>query len=180
MSDEDARDLIAWLRTLPATRRENRPHEVSLPLPRLAFRAWRLLFAPSIDAPERAPAERIERGRYLSDHVSICGDCHTPRDAFGAPDHSLSLAGAKDGPLGEEVPNITSDPTTGIGKWKESDVVDVLELGMLPDMDNVQGLMAELVDGVAGGPGYGAAPREELEAIAAYIKTVPPVENAIE
>jgi mono/diheme cytochrome c family protein len=180
MSDEDASDLIAWIRTLKPVARENRPHEVSLPFPRLAFRGWRLLFAPSVETPRVAPKEGIERGRYLSDHVAICGDCHTPRDRFGAPDDDMHLAGIEDGPLGETVPNITSDPKTGIGKWDESDIVSVLEMGMLPDMDNVQGLMGEVVDGVAGGPGYANANPEDLKAIAAYIRTVPPIVHEIE
>src|SRR5690606_32017074 len=71
MADDDLRDLIAYLRTLPPAAQPNRPHEVDLPLPRLAFRAWRFLFAGSVEAPERAPTERLERGRYLTDHVGI-------------------------------------------------------------------------------------------------------------
>jgi mono/diheme cytochrome c family protein len=180
MSDEDVRDLIAYLRTLAPSARPNRPHEVDLPLPRLAFRAWRLLFAPDVEAPAVAPAAGVERGRYLSDHVSICGDCHTPRDRFGAPDHDLHLAGVEDGPLGEVVPNITSDEQTGIGKWDVSDIESLLEMGMLPDFDNVQGLMAEVVDGIGGGPGYAQASKADRRAIAEYIHTVPPIAHRIE
>ncbi len=180
MADGDVRDLIAFLRTLPPSPRKDRPHEVGLPLPRLAFRAWRLLFAPRIRAPQVAPSSGAERGRYLVDHVAICGDCHTPRTRFGAPDRSLYLAGTADGPLGEIVPNITPDPETGIGGWDQADVESLLELGMLPDFDNVQGLMAEVIDGRGGGPGFGRAPAADRRAIAAYLRTVPPIVHRVE
>jgi mono/diheme cytochrome c family protein len=179
MSDEDARDLIAHLRTLAPVRRENRPHEVSLPFQRLAFRAWRLLFANRIEAPPQAPGEPLARGRYWADHVAICGDCHTPRNWLGVPRSDLYLAGTSAGPDGRGVPNITPEEKTGIGDWEVQDVVAVLRTGMLPDMDNVQGLMAEVVDGVGGGPGYSDVPEAELRAIAAYWKSVPPIENEV-
>ena len=50
---------------------------------------------------------------------------------------------------------------------------------MLPDMDNVQGKMEEVVDGVDGGLGYANAPVSDLEAIAAYLRTVKPIPNAV-
>jgi mono/diheme cytochrome c family protein len=180
MSGTDVRDLIAYLRGLTPSPQANQPHEVSLPFPRLAFRGWRLLFAPDVTAPAAAPAAGVERGRYLADHVSICGDCHTPRNRFGAPDHDLYLAGAEDGPLGEVVPNITSDKQTGIGDWGTGDIESVLEMGMLPNFDNVQGLMAEVVDGIGGGVGYAQASDADRKAIAEYIHGVPPIVNRIE
>ena len=175
MSDRDVRDLVAYLRSLPAVRRANRPHDVSFPFARLGYRAWRLLFAGSVAPPATAPAGGVERGRYLAEHVSICSDCHTPRTWYGAPDGALHLAGAKVGPTGKPVPNITPDPETGIGDWDVEDITAVLHTGMLPNFDNVQGLMAEVVDGYGGGPGYSSAPEEELRAIAKYLKTVAPV-----
>jgi mono/diheme cytochrome c family protein len=81
MSDADVRALVAYLRTLPPVQRQNREAEVSLPFPRLAYRAWRLLFAPRVTPPAETPTEPLARGRYLVDHVSICGDCHTPMTA---------------------------------------------------------------------------------------------------
>jgi mono/diheme cytochrome c family protein len=179
MADADVQDLVAYLRSLPPVSRANREPEVSLPWPRLAYRAWRWLFARSATAPATAPTEPVERGRYLVDHVAICGDCHTPRNRFGALDDSLYLAGTNDGPDGNAVPNITPDRETGIGKWKEFNMVQLLQSGMLPNMDNVQGLMAEVIDGVGGGPGYGQVPESELRSIAKYLKTVPPVRHAV-
>jgi len=178
MSDRDVRDLIAWLRTIPAAAVPNREHETWIPAERLVWRIWRALFAPRVEAPEHVPQDSEDRGRYLTEHVSICGDCHTPRTVFGAEDRHLRMAGAND--VGETAPNITPDRETGIGEWDLADIVAALEMGMLPNMDNVQGLMADVVDGVAGGPGYAAANPEDLLAIAAYVQTLPAIRNSPE
>jgi mono/diheme cytochrome c family protein len=179
MSDADVRDLVAYLRTLPPVRRANRPAVVDLPFERLAYRAWRLLFAPAATPPATAPTEAVARGRYLADHVAICTDCHTPRNRFGALDSALYLAGTEDGPGGEAVSNITPDTKTGIGKWSENAIVQLLQTGMQPNMDNVQGAMAEVIDGVGGGPGYAKVPESELRSIAKYLKTVPPLRHEV-
>ncbi len=179
MADDDVADLVAYLRSLPPVRRANRAHEGELPLARWAYRAWRLLFFRRPVPPGQAPSAGIERGRYLVDHVSICVDCHTPRTRLGTPDGSMYLAGAAHGPGGDEVPNLTPHPT-GIGDWDTGDIVNVLTLGMLPNMDNVQGLMEDVVDGHGGGPGFKDAPEGDRRAIAEYVKSVPPIDNPVD
>jgi hypothetical protein len=57
--------------------------------------------------------------------------------------------------------------------------VALLRAGRLPNFDTVQGLMAEMVDGVGGGPGYKDVPEAELRSIAKYLKTVPPVRHKV-
>jgi len=178
MSDADVADLIAYLRTLPAVRRPNRAHEGEVPLARWAYAAWRLLFGRRPAPPARAPAAGVDRGRYLADHVAICGDCHTPRNWFGAPERTLYLAGTKHGPGDKSVPNITPHKT-GIADWDAGDIVNLLTLGMMPNMDNVQGYMADVIDGHGGGPGYKDAPVNDLKDIAAYLKSVPPIDNPV-
>jgi mono/diheme cytochrome c family protein len=178
MTDADVADLIAYLRTLPAVRRPNRPHADELPLARWAYRAWRLLFYRQPRRATGAPSSRVARGAYLVDHVSLCVDCHTPRTRLGALDMSLYLAGNPQGPGGDPVPNITPHHT-GIADWDAADIINVLRSGRLPNMDNVQGAMAEIVEGRGGGPGLKEAPQADLEAIAAYLKMVAPIDNAI-
>jgi mono/diheme cytochrome c family protein len=179
MSDEDARDLVAYLRTLAPVRRHSRAHERELPLARLAYRAWQILFDRSEPAPANAPADGALRGRYLVDHVSLCVDCHTPRTRLGSIDWSLYLAGAQQGPGASPVPNITPDET-GIDDWDASDIQTVLKTGMMPDFDNVQGAMSEVVDGIGGGPGYKDAAESDRRAIAEYLKSVAPIRHEIE
>jgi mono/diheme cytochrome c family protein len=179
MSDGDAADLIAYLRTLAPVHRENTASVVTIPMPRVAYRLWRLLFAPRVARSANAPTEPVARGRYLVEHIAVCTDCHTPRTRVGAPNAALYLAGTNDGPDGESVPNITPDPETGIGDWSEPIIVRLLQTGTKQDMDDVEGLMAEVIKGVGGGPGFGSAPDSELRSIAAYLKTVPPIRNEI-
>jgi mono/diheme cytochrome c family protein len=179
MSDADVDDLIAFLRSLPPVRRANRAHVNELPLARWAYAGWRLLFGGTAPAaPRSAPQAGIARGRYLVDHVAICGDCHTPRNALGVSQESRYLAGTRRGVGERRVPNITPHQT-GIGDWDEDDIVSALTLGMLPNFDNVQGPMAEVVDGRGGGPGYGAAPVADLQAIAAYLRSVEAIDNDV-
>lgn len=179
MADQDVRDLIAYLHTLPSLARPNRPHNGELPLARWAYRAWRWLFVRPLTPPRTAPAAGVDRGRYLVDHVSICGDCHTPRNWFGVPNTVRYLAGAALGPGGDTVPNITPH-ATGIGEWSVDDLVSLLSTGMQPNFDNVQGLMADVIDGTGGGPGYKHAPERDIRAIAEYVSAVPPIDNAVE
>jgi mono/diheme cytochrome c family protein len=179
MADADVSDLIAYLRSLPPVRRPSRAAEGELPLARWAYRAWRLLFFTSQPSPAKAPVSGETRGRYLVEHVSICVDCHTPRNRFGVPDHSMYLAGVAHGPDGNAIPNITPH-ATGIGDWDVDDILNVLTQGMLPNFDNVQGLMADVVNGHGGGPGFKDAPEDDRRAIAAYVKGVPPIDNKVE
>lgn len=180
MSDQDVADLIAYLRTLPAVRRENQPHRGELPFARLAYRFWRWWFAPRFTRYESRPPTPAEAGKYWVDHVALCADCHTPRNLFGGLRLELYLAGTADGPGGDVVPNITPHKETGIGEWSEEDIVHLLQTGFTPEFDNVQGSMAEVVEGKGGGPGYKDAPEEVLRAIAAYLRRVPPVAHQVE
>ncbi len=180
MADRDVRDLVTYLRTLPPVERENRAHEVALPFQRVAYRAWRFLFTVPQSAPAEAPTDDpIARGRYLADHVAICQDCHTPRGRLGDLEEHLYLAGTRRGPDGKSVPNITPARRTGLADWDVDDLTQLLRSGMLTNFDNVQGLMAEVVDGYGGGLGYTHAPEEDLRAIAQYLKTVPAIEHAV-
>ena len=179
MADADVADLIAYLRSLPPVRRESRAHSGELPLGRLAYRAWRLLFFRPRPAPAVAPPPGDERARYLVDHVAICVDCHTPRNQLGVPQPSWYLAGSRHGPGGHAVPNITPDDT-GIADWDTDDIYSVLTSGRLPNFDNVQGLMADVVDGHGGAPGYKDTPESDRRAIAAYIKHVRPIHNPVD
>lgn len=175
MAEEDIKALIAYLRTLKPVRKENLRQQTRVRLFRpLVTPLWLKLFGRFYDSPPRAPQSGVERGRYLLDHVALCGDCHTPRNFLGVPDRALYLAGAKKGPFGEEMPNITPDKETGIGEWSRNDIAELLLTGTKPDLDNVQGLMAEVTEA-----GYTHMTREDALAIADYLKSAPPIKNKI-
>ena len=177
MAVEDLKALVAYLRTLKPVRKANlRPSAHVRFFRPLVTPIWLKLFGRFYDPPARAPSSGIERGRYLAEHVSLCGDCHTPRNSIGVPKRSLYLAGAsaKTGFLGEDVPNITPDKETGIGDWKREDIVEVLLTGTKPDLDNIQGLMAEVIE-----HGYKSMTKQDALAIADYLKSIPPIKNKI-
>jgi hypothetical protein len=79
------------------------------------------------------------------------------------------------GPLNAEVPNISLDKGTGIGDWSRNDIAELLLTGTKPDLDNAQGLMAEVVEA-----GYKNMKREDALAIADYLKSIPAVKNKTE
>lgn len=179
MSDGDVDDLIAYLRSLPAVQRPNRPTEGELPLARLAYTGWRWLFFAAPKPLAAAPSAGPARGQYLVDHVSLCVDCHTPRNRLGVPKRSWYLAGVAHGPEGDPIPNLTPH-ATGLADWDADDIYNVLTSGRLPNFDNVQGLMADVVDGHGGGPGLKDAPEVDRRAIAAYVKSIPAIDNPVE
>lgn len=177
MAVDDLKALIAYLKTLKPVKKSTPPLETWVPFFRsLGTPLWLKLFGQFTQPPAQAPKGGVERGRYLVDHVALCGDCHTPRNRLGVPNRSLHLAGASAaiGPLGEEIPNITPDKETGIGDWSREAIAELLLTGIKPDFDNVQGLMAELVEA-----GYKRMTKEDALAIADYLKSVPPVKNKI-
>ena len=101
------------------------------------------------------------------------------RNFLGVPNRTLYLAGttAKGSALGVDVPNITPDKSTGIGDWKREDIAELIRTGVKPDFDNVQGLMAEVIQGAP--HGYKDMKKEDGLAIADYLKSIPPIKNKI-
>lgn len=70
-------------------------------------------------------------------------------------------------------PNLTSDPVSGIGEWSGQDIIDYLSKGHAGNVVQAAGPMAEFVQ-------HGTSHLEEgdLAAIAAYLKTIPPLQAA--
>jgi mono/diheme cytochrome c family protein len=178
MAQEDLTALIAYLKTLKPVKKATPELKSWAPFTRsLGIPIYLKSFGRFSSSPTQAPKSGIERGHYLVEHVSACGDCHTPRNSIGVPNRSLYLAGANEkiGPLGQEVPNITPDKETGIGEWKREDIAELLLTGTKPDLDNVQGLMAEVIQGTA--HGFKDMKREDALAVADYLKSIPPIRN---
>jgi mono/diheme cytochrome c family protein len=106
---------------------------------------------------------QIERGRYLA-IAADCTACHTD-PAGGAP-----FAGGRDiqTPFGKlRSPNITPDPTYGIGAWTDEDFDAALRRGRRPDGSRLYPAMPY--------PFYARMSREDALAIRAFLKTLAPV-----
>ena len=176
MTDEDVTALVAFLRSLEPITRKNLPHEITIPFSGLAMRIWRWLFFEPVEPRARAWADPVARGRYISEHLAHCQECHTPRTVFGTLDRTHDLAGNPAGIDGAVAPNISPDDETGIGQWSEGEIVSLLRTGFLPNFDTVQGLMALVIDGVPEG-GYKDMTDEDTQAVAQYLKSVAPVRS---
>ncbi|HEY4133603.1 MAG TPA: cytochrome c [Alphaproteobacteria bacterium] len=179
MSDGDVRDLYAYVKTLPPVAKPSKPHDVGFPFNvRLGVVVWKWLnFTPGPLPPVNtrsaaAADETWMRGRYLVEALGHCAECHTPRDRLGGLKTSLWMAGSDDGAEGESAPNITPDPQTGIGEWSDDDIAFALKIGMTPDGDSLGSLMAEVVE-----HGTSKLTDEDLAAMAAYLKALPPIVN---
>jgi hypothetical protein len=94
-----------------------------------------------------------------------------------ASDTSRFLAGTAKGPEDQAMSNITPDPETGIGKWSIEEIADYLGSGNKPDGDVAGGLMGEVIEGTFAG--YKHMTRDDLVAIAQYLKSIPAVRNRI-
>jgi cytochrome c553 len=117
--------------------------------------------------------ERIALGKHLS-VVAGCTDCHTPGTFYNAPDHSRELSGSElgwNGPWGTTYPsNLTPDPETGLGSWNEEQIVTAIRTGKRPDGSPILPPMPW--------PAYSQFTDEEAYALAAYLKSIPPVVHA--
>ncbi len=182
MAEEDVQALVAFLRTVPPVHRANTPKKIVVPMFESFFLpVWLATFAGRETPPPAAPVAGLPRGEYLVRAVGHCGECHTPRSAMTmAVDSSRLLAGnsKRTGPEGQAAPNITPDPTTGIGNWTEEQIVTYLGTGNRPDGDVAGGLMGGNIQGTLAG--YKDMTPADQRAIARYLKSIPAVRNKID
>jgi len=173
ITDDDALAIKAYLFAQPAVTQSNRAHDVAFPFSwRFLQNGWKLLFfSPGTFRPAAERGEAYNRGAYLVTALAHCGECHTPRNWFGATESSRFLAGTSHGPDGKAVPNITPDPETGIGKWSGDDIVTLLRDGQTPDFDFVGGAMAEVVKNTT------RLTNMDRRAIAVFLQSVPAVRS---
>jgi mono/diheme cytochrome c family protein len=168
MTDADAKALWAYMRTVPAVAKPNRAHEVSAPYGwRLAAWGWQLLFfkGPPAPPPPAGASDQVKRGHYVVNALGHCGECHSPRNSFGAIDVSRHLGGAA--VPGGRVPNITP---ARLGEVNDDDLMTLFETGMKADGDTVAGEMAEVVH-----ESTSKLTPEDRKALIAYLRAVPAV-----
>ncbi len=162
---QDVADLKAFMDTLPAAPDANAPHELPFPFTvRRGIGIWKML---NLDEEWIVTGDldtREERGRYLSEALAHCGECHTPRNAFGGLETTQWLAGAPN-PAGDgTIPDITPASLD----WSEREIAGYLMTGFTPQFDSAGGSMADVVHSLS------HLEDEDREAIAAYLKRVAP------
>ena len=171
MTEQDLVDLKAYLDTVPPVASRVPAHDLRFPFGfRPLLKGWQLLFfEPGTFQPDPGKSDGWNRGAYIVNGPGHCGECHTPRNVFGALEPDRFLAGTRNGPDGKPVPNITPDKETGIGDWSKTDITFALQTGILPDGDVLGGLMAEEIKDASS-----HYTSEDRAAIAEYLLSLPP------
>lgn len=136
---------------------------------------------PNVGEPEYLKIdktnERLERGKYLANSVSVCMDCHSTRDwnAFSGPllPGTLGKGGEvfnqKFGFPGEYYArNITP---SGIGDWTDGEILRAIGSGVNKKGSPLFPIMPH--------PNYGKMDKEDLYSIIVYLTTLKPIENKI-
>jgi mono/diheme cytochrome c family protein len=169
MSDDDVKALYAYLMHGVKPVDEPPKTQTNLKFPfnlRILMAGWDLLYA---DGRPFSPSPNLtaeqNRGKYLVDALGHCESCHTPRNVFMGVESGRNLRGAYVGPW--FAPNITADPTKGIGSWSENEIVSYLQTGRAIGKAQAAGPMAEAVE-----HSFQYLHPDDLHAIAAYLKTI--------
>lgn len=122
-------------------------------------------------------AQRIERGKYLANHVCVCMDCHSKRDwsKFSGPltDGTLGQGGERfDQSVG--LPgvflsrNITPE---GITRYTDGELLRVITTGVNKEGRAMFPLMPY--------SHYGKMDREDIYSIIAYMRSIAPIKNEV-
>lgn len=169
MSIEQTLDLQAYMMTLPASDTVSIEHDLKFPFGwRRLLGFWKRLYLNADPVMPVSDNPVLMRGQFLVEVMGHCAECHTPRNAIGGMQRDNWLAGGPN-PDGEgRIPNITPH-SDGIGDWAVIDIADYLASGFTPEFDSVGGSMVAVVDNMS------KLPIEDLEAIATYLKSVPPL-----
>jgi hypothetical protein len=160
---------------------------------------------PAQSAQVPAPASTgptVERGKYLV-AITACNDCHTPfklGEHGPEPDMSRMLSGHPElmtmppaptlvegpwlmtggatntawaGPWGVSyTANLTPDPKTGLGTWTEEMFIAAMRTGK--QMGNGRPILPPMP-----WSWYGKMTDDDLKSIFMYLKTIPPIDNAV-
>lgn len=179
MSDEDTAAVIAYLRTIPAVKKETPDGFIDFPVNLF------IKFEPKpLEAavPHPDATDTLQYGEYLA-HIS-CLECHTPvndkmqslldQSFAGGRMFDLSQAG---GPRVRSA-NLTPDPETGIGQKSRENFIAQFKSFADPEFRGmkIEGKHNTIMPWVR----LAQMTEEDLGAIYDYLRTVPPVKNAIE
>jgi len=121
---------------------------------------------------ELTPA-RVERGRYLVEHVANCLDCHSERDwaYYGGP--VVRGSEGQGAPMRVLRPNIHAANITPavLGEWSDGEIARALTSGIGRDGRALHPYMPYDT--------YARMTEEDVHAVVFFLRTLPPVENAV-
>lgn len=123
------------------------------------------------DLKVKLTSERIARGKYLANHITICIDCHSTRDwsRFSGPidSNKIGTGGEKfdhnvDFPGEVYVPNLTP---YNLKKWTDGEIFRAITTGVKKDGSAIFPIMPYKA--------YGRMDKEDIYSIIAYLRTLP-------
>jgi mono/diheme cytochrome c family protein len=168
ISDADALAIKAYLFSLAPVRATPSANTLSFPFnQRWAMAFWSEIFNPDTRyEPDTSKSPEWNRGAYLAEALAHCGECHTPRNLAFALDNRKKFAGAIT--AGWRAFNISSDKATGVGGWRDDDLISYLSLGHAAGHGTASGPMGEAVD-----HSFSQLAPEDIRAIVTYLRSVP-------
>lgn len=160
-ADIDA--VVAYVKLVPAVR-----NAVAQPIYKAAMQAYTPPGAEKAMS-DADMANPVKRGFYLVT-IGHCMGCHTPRPNGMHDSAQLGKGGQIfSGPWGASVSrNITSHRTAGLGMWSDAEIKAAITLGVRRDGSKLKPPMGVAL--------YARMTDEDLSAIVAYLRTVPPKE----
>jgi len=120
---------------------------------------------------------RLERGRYLVEGVVHCFSCHSQTDwaKTGLPRPGTIGGGGQVPddliPFKIFAPNISPDPETGAGTWKDEDFVRALRQGIGHDGRTLFPFMPYFF--------FRNMSDEDLASVITYVRSIPPVRHKV-
>ena len=117
----------------------------------------------------------IQQGEYIA-YVAGCVGCHSREDPeTGEFIEETLFAGGNPfdlGPLGIVFSkNLTSDPETGLGDWTDEEIKTSIRTGISRDGLHLFPIMPYTL--------YNGMAESDLDALVAYLRTIPPVNNPL-
>lgn len=164
MTERDLDAVIAYLRTIKPIKNTVADPVYKIPQGHP--------IPPGGDKPftEAMMGDRVKKGFYLVT-IAHCMECHTPMGQRGREFATKLGAGGFEfpGPWGVSVSrNITSSKTKGIGAWTDDEIKRAITTGVSKDGSKLKPPM--------GYHYYATVTPDDLDAIVAYLRTVPAVE----
>jgi hypothetical protein len=135
---------------------------------------WFLPNIPVRDIRVESSPERIERGKYLANHVMLCMDCHSTRDwsKFSGP--MVAGTEGRGGEVFDEKmgfpghfmsPNITP---FNLKDWTDAEIYRTITSGVSKDGHPLFSIMPY--------PAYGTLDTEDIFCVIAYIRSLPTID----
>ena len=178
LDPEDVKDVIAYLRSIPAI-----DHEVPASKPSFPFN-FIINTIPQKATPQQkpSPSDQLAYGKYLALSAG-CFECHTKPDDKGKKVPGMDWAGGWEMGLGNKTvvrtANITPDKETGIGSWSEAQFVNRFKA--YADSSYTPHSVGEKeFQTIMPWSMYATMKEDDLKAIFAYLRTVKPVHHKVE